>query len=218
MMRSRLARVLFGLFVFTSIAATCRLMPIELETDNVPISDARIVSGPSGHVVANWMRSDFDLPFPNDIVARIFTPGIGWAAPENLTAGDTYPQDAGHFAVDADGTVIAVWDEIPAVGYDHILVSRKFVPGRGWGPKQTLGLIWAFPSPTMSPDGRAHLVYLDGSQFVARTLTPGEDVWSEPFVLLGNQAQSGGSGQVVAANGFAYATLFSVMEDENFIQ
>src|SRR3954462_6494998 len=113
-MRSRLTKVLFGLFIFSSVAATCWLMPIEIGNNDGPIDEARIASGPSGHVVANWMKSNFDLPFPNDIVAKVFIPGIGWGAAETLTAGDTYPQDSGHVAVAADGSAIAVWDEIPA--------------------------------------------------------------------------------------------------------
>src|SRR5205085_9049600 len=128
---------------------------------------------------------------------------------------DAYHADPGHFAMAADGTTVGVWEQETLDGLGHELVSRKFRPGKGWGAPQVIGPIWQFPTPAISPDGRAFLVYADGANIVARTLAPEEDVWSGPSDLLATAslAAYAGEAQVVAVDGLAYTVFHAVTGD-----
>lgn len=200
-----------GLLVLLSAGVFNWSEPVSLRQIPTYINDPRIASASNGYAIVIWNEVDADSPSAasgGDIFARILTPGSDWGPATVISDGSGYLQPPAVVAMGPDGTAIAAWRQVNDSGSQ--IVGRKFVPGAGWGALQVLSTFGIDPKLAIAPDGRAHIVFDEGNHgqygaWVAKTLTPGEDVWSQTVVLA--EGPYGTPAELVAGDGFAYAAL-----------
>jgi hypothetical protein len=180
--------------------------PVVLRQANTYINTPRIASNISGDTLALWQESSHDPSTGGALFARMLTRGSGWGPVMRVSDGSGYLQAVPAIAVGADGTAVAAWRQVvEAPAFQSQVVVRKFVRASGWGPLQVLSANGGSPTLAIAPDGRVHIVFYQYPSFVARTLAPGEETWSPPFVL--GDANFTAPAALVAGAGFAYAAF-----------
>jgi len=164
-----------------------------------------LVTNASGASLATWAES-----LPNTLNARIFTPGAGWGPTVVLSDGSGNLQPPQWTAIGDDGTAVVGWRQvIEQPAFESQAMVRVYTPGGGWSPAQKLSTLGGFGTAAVAPDGRVHMVYLDGDPqgFAIRTLDPGSQTWSAPVVVP--LAGFEGPGQLLAETGLAYAPFMA---------
>jgi len=91
-----------------------------------------VAASESGNAVAVWTY--FDAGYI-DIYANVYSPGVGWGAPENIESVDGDCEEP-CVAIDDAGNAIAIWhhDDVPT----YSPMACRFVLGEGWGEPELI--------------------------------------------------------------------------------
>lgn len=181
----------------------------EIQTLYNPIDAPRLAAGPNGQIAVAWGdgNTSIDEWTGIELFIRLLTANSGWGAATIISDSNGLLQPPIAIGMGGDGSVIAAWRVVDLLSFQSQLLVRKFVPGEGWGLPQVLSTGGGNPVLAIAPDGRAHIVFYENSSWVVKTLAPGEEAWSATVILRDESPYYQGTAQLVAGDGFAYATF-----------
>ena len=94
---------------------------------------AKIAMNASGNAMAVWFQTD--SPHSN-IWANRYTPGSGWGTPEVIETDNAGDASNPQIAMDADGSVLAVWRQSDDGRFN--IRTNRYIPGSGWSKAAAL--------------------------------------------------------------------------------
>jgi hypothetical protein len=144
----------------------------------------------SGAAVLLWERWG-DVSPSRTLQASRFVPGsgasAGWAAPEPLSAPDSWPTPA--VAINGSGVILAVWPS-DSPGFAGPLLARRYTPGVGWQAAERItGDARVFPAEpkiAMNDAGDVLVTWRSAEDDSVRASRRTESAgWETPFILWG---------------------------------
>jgi len=142
---------------------------VALSENNNSAGGAKVVMDAAGNAMAFWVQTD-------GIWYRRYDKTSGWEAAQQFTAGSNVPQ----VAMSSTGSSIAIWPNYGGSSWQ--IMTRRDVPGGGWGTPEALAITLDNSHNFTSDDVRIAMNSSGGAVAVGiRYNSVSGDVWSMQY-------------------------------------